>query len=176
MQKADIWRFLLLSLALIAVHCCFLWRQWNAERLRMRLLVLEWELAGLIRSGRGGRNTPDLLRLETLIRRLGEAAWDIVYSRILISRLLLHASGHVSCRQRLESIETTALRQKAVEILDQVDRAVAVKLLTGSPLLWLHGAAWLLRGGSVDGAGKWVPGYELLELSFAGEDEENDIS
>lgn len=172
MQKADILRFLLLSLALVMVHCCFLWRQWNAERLRTRLLVLEWELASLVRNHPGGQDAPGLPRLERLIGRLGEAAWDIVYSRILISRLLLPAGGSQSCRQSLESIESGPLRGKAVEILDQVDRAVAVKLVTGSPLLWLWGAAKLLRGGSAgDGAGKWVPGYELLELSLAGEEE-----
>ena len=166
MQKADIWRFLLFALALLALHYGFLWRQLNVDRLRMRLLVLEWRLVELIRSQAAGEEALELDQLRTLIHRLAKTGPDLVYTRIALACILLRGQQPNSCRRALESIASLPVRDKSIEILGLVEEAVSFKLLVGSPLLWLPALYRWARQGSQAGALRLkglVPAYELLE-------------
>lgn len=166
MQKADIWRFLLFALALLAVHYTVLWRHWNNETLRQRLLVLEWDLSQLVRSHPAESGSDGVIQLQWLVRRLAESSQDLVYSRILFARILLQPTR--SCRDALGDTEATLLRVHALEILDRVERAVALKLVTGSPVLWMYAAYRTISGTMGKTSINWVPGYQWLEVSLGG--------
>lgn len=167
MQKADILRFLLLAFAFLAIHYGILWRQWNLERLQVNLLTLEWDLALLKRRLPG---SAELRQLESLIGRLRELGPDLVFARIIAAKLLPgNRAGSNSCRQALQKIEDQSIREQALSVLNQAEKSVALKLTTGSPLLWCYLAFRFLSGATIlsaRGLAESVPGFDLLESTL----------